>query len=173
LTELRDKSGWGKTLPKGMGQGVAIANWGMVNGAPKTGTTAGVVATVEVTKGGLLKVHQLDVAFDTGKVINKDAVLNEVQGGTIFGLNMALNEEMNVRDGRMVEGNYDQYPMLRMGDVPKIVVHWGGLSGNDRFAEIGEPPVGPVGPAVGNAIFKATGKRIRATPFRKQDLSWT
>ena len=172
LKELQDKSGWGKTLPKGMGQGVAIANWGM-NGEPHAGTTVGVVATVEVTKKGNLKVHQLDAAFDCGRVMNKDAFVNLMEGGLIFGLNMALNEEINVRDGKMVEGNYDQYPMLRTADIPKINIHFGGLTGHDRYAEIGEPPAGPVGPAIGNAIFAITGKRIRSTPIKKHDLSWT
>ncbi|MDB5396605.1 MAG: Isoquinoline 1-oxidoreductase beta subunit [Rhodospirillales bacterium] len=171
LKEVADKSGWGKTLPKGAGQGIAIANWGM-NGKPQAGTTVGVVATVEVTKSGILKVHQIDAAFDCGRVVNHDAALNLVQGGLIFGLNMALNEEMNVKDGRMVEGNFDQYPILRTGDTPVVNVHFGGLSGHDRFAELGEPPAGPVGPAIGNAIFRATGKRIRSTPIRKHDLSW-
>jgi isoquinoline 1-oxidoreductase beta subunit len=171
LKEVADKSGWGKTLPKGTAQGIAIANWGM-NGQPQAGTTVAVVATVEVTKSGVLKVHQLDCAFDCGRIVNRDAVENLVQGGLIFGLNMALNEEMNVRNGRMVEGNFDQYPILRTGDAPQINVHFGGLSGHDRFAELGEPPAGPVGPAIGNAIFRATGKRIRSTPIRKHDLSW-
>jgi isoquinoline 1-oxidoreductase beta subunit len=171
LKELADKSGWGKSLPKGMGQGIAIANWGM-NGKPEAGTTVGVVATVEVTKSGLLKVHQLDAAFDCGRIVNRDAAENLVQGGLIFGLNMALNEEVNVKDGRMVEGNFDQYPILRTGDTPLVNVHFGGLSGHDRFAELGEPPAGVVGPAVGNAIFRATGRRIRSTPIRKHDLSW-
>jgi len=72
----------------------------------------------------------------------------------------------------MVEGNFDQYPILRTGDMPQINVHFGGLSGHDRFSEMGEPPVGPVGPAIANAIFRATGKRIRSTPLRKHDLSW-
>lgn len=171
LNELRDKSGWGKTLPKGMGQGVAIANWGM-NGEPHAGTTVGVVATVEVTKKGNLKVHQLDAAFDTGKVMNRDAFVNLMEGGLIFGLNMALNEEINVRDGKIVEGNFDSYHVLRTADVPKINIHFGGLTGHDRYAEIGEPPVGPVGPAIGNAIFMATGKRVRSTPIKNHDLSW-
>jgi isoquinoline 1-oxidoreductase beta subunit len=171
LHEVADKSGWGKGLPKGMGQGLAISNWGM-NGKPEAGTTVAVVATVEVTKSGILKVHQLDAAFDCGKVANHDAVLNLAQGGVIFGLNMALNEEVNVRDGRMVEGNFDQYPILRTGDTPLVNIHFGGLSGHDRFSELGEPPAGPVGPAIGNAIFRATGKRIRSTPIRKHDLSW-
>ena len=74
----------------------------------------------------------------------------------------------------MTEGNYDEYPMLRMADAPTdIRVHFDALSGHDRFDLIGELPVGPIGPAVGNAVFMATGIRLRATPFRKQDLSWT
>jgi isoquinoline 1-oxidoreductase beta subunit len=171
LKEVADKSGWGKALPPGMAQGVAIANWGM-NYVPQAGTTVAVVATVEVTKPGILKVHQLDAAFDCGRTVNRDAVENLVQGGLIFGLNMALNEEVTVKDGRMVEGNFDQYPILRTADTPLVNVHFGGLSGHDRFAELGEPPAGPVGPAIGNAIFRITGKRIRSTPIRKHDLSW-
>jgi isoquinoline 1-oxidoreductase beta subunit len=63
--------------------------------------------------------------------------------------------------------------MLRLADLPKIDVHFGALTGHARFSEVGEPPVGPVGPAVANAIFQATGKRVRSMPFRKLDLSWT
>ena len=104
---------------------------------------------------------------------NEDAVRAAIEGATIFGLNMTLNEEMSLSDGAMVEGNYDQYPMLRMADMPRINVHKGALSGLDRFEIMGEVPVGPVGPAIGNAIFRATGRRLRSTPFRKHDLSWT
>lgn len=173
LEEVKRKSGWGQPLPKGQGRGVAVANWGM-HGAANAGTTVATVAKVEVSREGKLRILQLDVAFDTGRVFNEDAVRAELEGGTLFGLNMTLNEELTIRDGRIVEGNFDVYPMLRMADVPHTVgVHFGGLSDNPRYNEIGEPPAGSVGPAVGNAIFAATGKRIRATPFRKQDLSWT
>ena len=172
LREVAEKSGWGKSMPKGMGQGLAIANWGM-NGKPQSGTTVAIVATVEISQKGNLKIHEIDAAFDTGRVMNHDAVLHEMQGGVIFGLNMALLEEINVKEGRIVEGNFDEYTMLRMGDMPKVNIHFGGLSGHDRFSEIGEPPVGPVGPAVGNAIFRAIGKRVRSTPILKHDLSWT
>ena len=173
LKEASSKAGWGKSLSRGTGMGVAISNWGGT-GEPKTGTTICTVATVEVSKAGKLKVHQLDVAFDTGGVLNRDAVATEMMGGTIFGLNMALNEALTIRNGGVVEGNYDAYPMLRMGDMPaQINVHFGALSGHERFTEVGEPPAGMVGPAVGNAIFAATGKRVRAMPFRLQDLSWT
>lgn len=171
LKEVASKSGWGKKLPKGQGQGIAIANWGM-NGKPEHGTTVACVATVEVSRAGKLNIQALDVAFDTGGIMNKDAVAAQFEGGAIFGLNMSLNEILNVQDGRVVEGNYDRYPILRGKDVPKINIHFGGLSGHERFSEVGEPPIGPIGPAIGNAIFKATGKRLRSTPFRLHDLSW-
>jgi isoquinoline 1-oxidoreductase beta subunit len=171
LKAAAEGAGWGKKLPKGVGQGLAICGWGL-NGTAKAGTCVAVVATVEVSRKGELAVRQLDAAFDCGRLMNRDAVVNLMEGGLIFGLNMALNEEMTVKDGRMVEGNFDTYPVLRMAQAPKINVHFGGLSGADRYAEMGEPPVAPVGPAVGNAIFRATGKRLRRTPFLKQDLSW-
>ncbi|MSO72223.1 MAG: xanthine dehydrogenase family protein molybdopterin-binding subunit [Rhodospirillaceae bacterium] len=171
LKEASSKAGWGKALPKGMGQGIAISNWGGA-GKPQAGTTVCTVATVEVTKAGALRVHELDIAFDTGRILNRDAVHTELEGGAIFGLNMALHEELSIANGRIVEGNYDQYLMLRGADVPKVNIHFGALSGHERFAEIGEPPVGTVGPAVGNAIYRATGKRIRTMPFNKLDLSW-
>jgi isoquinoline 1-oxidoreductase beta subunit len=173
LKEVAEKSGWGKPLPRGMGQGIAISNWGM-GGKPRAGTTVAAVATVEVSRRGELKIHAMDVAFDTGRIVNRDAIASQMEGGVIFGLNMTLNEGLKIKDGRVVEGNYDEYPMLRMADMPKkINVHFGGLSDHDRFGEIGEPPVGPIGPAVGNAIFRATGKRLRTTPFRELDLSWS
>ena len=173
LNEVKEKSGWGSgPLPKGQGRGVAVANWGM-GGKPDAGTTVATVAKVEVTKDGDLKILQLDVAFDTGKVYNEDAVRAEMEGGTLFGLNMSLNEGLAIANGQIVEGNFDQYPMIRMSDTPaNINVHFGGLTGNARFNEVGEPPAGVIGPAVGNAIFAAIGKRIRQTPFRMETLTW-
>jgi isoquinoline 1-oxidoreductase beta subunit len=131
------------------------------------------VAKVEVSRDGRLKILQIDVAFDTGRVLNQDAVRVELEGGTLFGLNMALNEGLSIRDGQIKEGNFDEYPILRMAGAPRTIgVHFGGLSDNPRYNEIGEPPVGTIGPAVGNAIFQATGKRVRTMPFRLHDLTW-
>lgn len=172
LRDVAAQSGWGGTLPRGQGRGIAISNWGM-DGSPKTGTTVAAVAHVEVANTGELKIHQIDLSFDSGKIINHDAVLSQLEGGAIFGLNMALNEGLTIQDGKIVEGNYDEYTMLRMPDIPLIRIHFDGLSGNDRFNEVGEPPVGPIGPAIVNAIYAATGKRIRRTPILKQDLSWS
>jgi len=173
LQEVAARAGWGKKLPKGQAQGIAISNWGSQK-KPHEGTTVATVAHVDVTRAGALKVLQLDLAFDCGRILNPDAVLAQMEGGTLFGLNMSLNEELNIQNGRIVEGNFDQYPMQRMGDVPRVItVHLGGLSGHDRFSEVGEPPVGPVGAAVANAIYRATGKRIRSMPFRKHELRWS
>jgi isoquinoline 1-oxidoreductase beta subunit len=118
-------------------------------------------------------VQALDIAFDCGRIVNRNAVAAQLQGGAVFALNMSVNEELTISDGRIVEGNFNEYPMLRIADMPaKINVHFEALSGHDRFGIIGESPVGPVGPAVANAIFAAIGKRIRTMPFRHHDLSW-
>ena len=172
LNVAAEKAGWGKPLPKGTGQGIAVSNWAS-RGKPQAGTTVCVVATVEVSPRGEIMVQALDIAFDSGRVVNRDAVAAQLQGGAVFALNMSLNEELTISDGRIVEGNFAEYPMLRIGDMPaKINVHFEALSDHDRFGIIGESPVGPVGPAIANAIFSAVGKRIRTMPFRHHDLSW-
>jgi isoquinoline 1-oxidoreductase subunit beta len=171
LEVVGEKSGWGKELPKGQGMGVAISNWSMTE--THFGTTVATVAQVEVSQEGELKINQIDVAFDTGKIMNEDAVRAQYEGGTIWGMNLAVNEGLTVENGRIVEGNFDVYPMMRMADIPQINVHLDALTGHDRFGEIGESPVGPVGPAIANAIFAATGKRVRSMPFRNEDLSWS
>src|SRR5690606_30394923 len=119
LKEVAQKAGWGQPLPRGEGRGVAIANWGG-GGKPMAGTTVAAVARVEVSQAGVLKVRQIDVAFDSGGVVNRDSVLAQLEGGAIFGLNMSLNERLTVKDGRIVEGNYHEYPMVRLADVPRL-----------------------------------------------------
>jgi isoquinoline 1-oxidoreductase beta subunit len=130
-----------------------------------------VVADVEVRAAGELLVHSLDIAFDCGKVLNLDAVLAQLEGSAVFAMNMCLNEELNVENGRIVEGNFDRYPMLRMADVPRAIrIHADALSGHERYANMGEAGVGPIAPAISNAIFAATGTRLRTMPFRNQKL---
>ncbi len=173
LRVAADKAGWGRKLPRGEGMGIAISSWPAA-AAHDTGTTLCTVARVAVTPDGVLTVKQVDVAFDCGRVANRDAVRAQVEGGTLFGMNTTLNEELTIAGGVTAEHNYDNYPMLRMGDsLPPVNVHFEALSGHERFDIIGEAPVGPIGPAIGNAIYQATGKRVRSTPFRKHDLSWT
>ena len=165
LNEAASKSNWGKPLPKGSAQGMAICL--------DHGTIICEVAEVTVSQSGELKVHSIDIAFDTGRVMNPDGVKNQMEGGVMFGLNMALNEQITVRNGRVVEGNFDDYPMIRIDQAPKVNVHFGGLTGGDKLMPVGEPPTPPVPPAVSNAIFRATGKRIRSLPLRNHDLSWS
>lgn len=167
-----EKAGWGEPLPKGQGRGIAISNWPH-SGEKQKGSTVCAVAHVEVSPAGELKVHRIDFTFDCGRIVNRDAVLAQLQGGIIFGLNMSLNEGLNIVDGAVTDSNYDTLRMLKIADIPDIHIHFDALSNHDRFAIIGEAPVGPIGPAIGNAIYQATGKRLRATPFLKQDLSWS
>ncbi len=172
LQKLAQRAGWGESLPAGQGMGIAIGNFGY-NGEPQKGTTAAAVARVEVSKSGELKVLQLDVGADPGTILNPDAFETQLYGATLFGLNMALLEEMDIENGVVVSDNFDTYPMLRLRDIPEnIRTHLDVTSGHERMGEAGEPPVGPVAPALANAIFQATGKRIRSLPFRKVDLSW-
>jgi isoquinoline 1-oxidoreductase beta subunit len=173
LKEVASKADWGRKLPKGWGQGIAIANWGM-GGKPEAGTTAAAVVTVEVTRQGAVRVDSVDIALDPGHIGYPDGIVTQMEGGAIFALNSALNEQLTMANGRIVEGNYHEYPMMRIGDSPKrISVHFGGISGHERMFEVGESPMGAIPPALGNAIFAATGKRVRTMPFRLADLSWT
>lgn len=167
-----EKIGWGKSLPKGEGLGIAVSNWPM-SGIPNMGTTLATAVHVAVTPQGQLKVKRVEVAFDCGSIANSNAVAAQIEGSIIFGMNMTLNEEITLRDGAVVETNFHQYPMVKMADCPEINVHFDALSNHQRFDIIGEVGVGPIGPAIGNAIYQATGKRLRTTPFRKQDLSWS
>lgn len=172
LSVAAQKSGWGQPLPKGEGRGIAIAAWPAGN-RRDYGSVVCTAAHVAVSPEGKLRVKRLDITFDCGRVANEDAVRAQIEGGTIFGMNMTLNEQITISDGAIVETNFHQYPMLRMGDqLPEIHIHFDALSGDDRFDIVGEVPVGPVGPAIGNAIYQATGKRLRSTPFLNHDLSW-
>jgi isoquinoline 1-oxidoreductase subunit beta len=167
------KAGWGQKLGPGEGMGIAITSWPAA-AVRDFGTVMCAVARVAVSKQGELEVRQLDYAFDCGRVANTDAVRCQIEGGALFGMNMTLNEEVTFRDGAAVESNFNNYRLLRMNEhLPKVNVHFEALSGADRFDIVGEAPVGPVGPAIGNAIFQATGNRLRSTPFRTQDLRWS
>jgi isoquinoline 1-oxidoreductase beta subunit len=161
-------AGWGSPLQEGQGRGIAIGNFGGA-GAPHAGCTVACVARVEVKPE--IRVLALDIAFDCGQVLNMNAVHAQLEGAAIFGLNMALNEEITFENGRVIEGNFDAYPMLRLADIPKISIHTDALSGHERHANVGEAGVGVIGPAIANAVFAANGTRLRAMPFRKQKLS--
>lgn len=179
LVAVAKAADWGKATPRrGYGEGIAVSSWNLnvagLGRDGRPGTPVAVIAKVEVSRQGELKLLSLDAAFDSGRIMNADAVAAQMEGAMIFGINGALNEEIEFENGRVVSENFDTYPMMRMADAPRrIDISLDGLTGREWFSEVGEGAVGPAAAAVGNAIFAATGKRLRREPFRKSDLSWT
>ena len=165
LNEVAEKSKWGKPMPKGSAQGMAMTI--------DHGTITAAVVEVSVSQGGEVKVHTLDMAFDIGHVFYKDAIIAQIEGGTAMGLSSLLYEEITLRNGRVVEGNFDDYRIVRIDEMPQVNVHFGGLTGGDKVTGVGEPSTVIVPAAVANAIFRATGKRVRSMPLKNLDLSWS
>jgi isoquinoline 1-oxidoreductase beta subunit len=156
LQVAADKAGWGKPLPKGQGRGIAQHHC--------FGTDVAMVAEIAVNeKDGRVKVNRVVAAVDCGLAVNPDTVEAQIQGGIINALSTALKEEVRFANGGVKSANFNDYGILRMSEVPDIEVHI--VKGNDKMGGIGEPGVPATAPAVGNAIFNATGARIRRIPF--------
>jgi isoquinoline 1-oxidoreductase beta subunit len=156
LKVAAEKAGWGKPLPKGQGRGIAQHHC--------FGTDVAAVAEVSVNeKDGIVKANRIVVAVDCGLAVNPLNVEGQIQGGVINALSTALKEEVRFSNGGVKSGNFDDYDVLRMSEVPDIEVHI--VKGNDKMGGIGEPGVPPTAPAVVNAFFNATGVRIRRIPL--------
>ena len=151
------KAGWGTPLPPGRGRGIAIAEW--------EPTTCAEVAEVSVASDGTVRVHRVVCAVDCGQVVNPDTLEAQMQGGVVFGLSAALYGEITIANGRVKQGNFTDYPVLRIPEMPVVEVYT--VPSTDALGGIGEPSVPPTAPAVCNAIFAATGRRIRSLPIGK------
>jgi isoquinoline 1-oxidoreductase subunit beta len=149
-------AGWGTPLPKGRGRGIALAE--------SFHTIVAQVAEVEMV-GNTPKVRRIACAVDCGFAVNPDTVVAQMESAIVFGLTAALHGEITLKNGRVQQGNFNNYEMVRLADTPVIEVHIVN-SGIEHLGGIGEPGTPPVAPAVCNAIFAASGKRIRSLPVR-------
>jgi len=152
-----DKAGWSTPLPPGKGRGIAVAE------AFKTYVAQ--VAEVSVGKDGQVKVDRVVCAVDCGTPINPDIIAAQMEGGIGFGLGAVLYGAITLKDGRVEQDNFNSYRVLRMNEMPKVEVHI--VPSTEPPTGVGEPGVAPLGPAVANAIFAATGKRHYVLPFSK------
>jgi isoquinoline 1-oxidoreductase beta subunit len=163
LDTAAEKGDWGKPLPKGSGRGIAICE--------DTDSLCAQVAEVTVKPNGDLKVGRVTVALDTRHMVNPLTIAEQAEGSVIFGLSAALFGKITIKNGAPVEGNFDTYRMVRLAEAPRIDVHLV-PSGGKIWGGAGEPATPPIGGAVVNAIFAATGKRIRTLPIIGHDLSY-
>ena len=154
-----DKAGWGKPLPAGRFRGIAVVN--------NIGSFNAQVAEVSVTKGKL-RVHRVVCAVDCGQVINPAIVEQQIQSGIVYGLSAALKGAITIDHGRVQQSNFHEYDVLRIDEMPVVEVHI--VPSQSAPGGIGEASTPSVVPAVTNAVFAATGKRIRKLPIRPEDL---
>jgi isoquinoline 1-oxidoreductase subunit beta len=160
---VASKSDWGKTLPLRSGRGIAAQI--------SFGSYIATVAEVEVADNGLVRVKRLVAAVDTGIVVNPDTVVAQLQSGLIFGLTAALWGEITVKNGRVQQSNYNDYRVLRINEVPEIEVHL--IASGEAPGGIGEAGTTAAPPAIGNAIYAATGVRLRRLPIDPKLLQRT
>ena len=154
------KAGWGGELPARAGRGVALQH--------VFGSYMAYVAEVEVAKDGAVRVRRVVCALDCGTVVNPDTVRAQVESGAMFGITAALYGEITLKDGRVEQGNFDSYQILRMNEAPKVEVHV--IDNGDPPGGLGEAGTSLIAPAVANAIFAATGKRLRKMPVDQAAL---
>jgi isoquinoline 1-oxidoreductase beta subunit len=155
LKAAADKAGWGSPLPKGVARGIAVHE--------SFGSVCAHVAEVSIDKGQI-RVHRVVSAIDCGIVVNPLTVTAQVESAVVFGLSAALYSGITLKDGVVEQGNFNDYPVLRIGEMPKIEVHM--VGSGDSPTGVGEPGTPPIAPAVANAVFALTGKRLREMPFK-------
>jgi len=160
LETAAEKAGWGTPVAKGRGRGLAVHE--------SFGSIIAHVAEVSVSDKGRVRVHRVTCAVDCGPVVNPDSVKAQMEGGVVFGLSAALYGEITFENGRVQQSNFHDYPMLRIHEMPEVEVHI--IPSAEKMGGVGEPGVPPVAPALANAIFAATGKRIRRLPIRPEDF---
>ena len=155
LALAAEKAGWGSPLPNGVARGIAVHE--------SFGTVCAEVAEVSIDKGQI-KVRRVVAAIDCGLAVNPLTISAQVESAIAFGLSAALYGQLTLKDGVVEQSNFHDYPVLRIADMPKIEVHI--VQGGTVPTGVGEPGTPPIAPAVSNAIFALTGKRLREMPFK-------
>lgn len=162
LNAVVKASGWDKPAAQGIHRGIAVVD--------SYGSFSAAVVEIAVTENTVVQVKRVVVALDSGYVVHPDAVIAQIQSGIVWGLSSAMHEEITISEGRVDQSNFSDYRVLHMAETPTIeavLVPTGGFWGG-----VGEPPIGAVIPALGNAIFAATGKRLRSLPFKNHGFSY-
>jgi len=157
LNLAAEKAEWGKPLPKGVSRGIAVHE--------SFGSFVAQVAEVSVDQGAV-KVHRMVCAIDCGLAVNPDSLKAQMESSISFGLGAAMQSEITFKEGKVQQSNFHDYLVMRMSDMPKVEVHI--VQSTEKLGGVGEPGLPPVAPAVTNAIFAATGKRIRQLPIGNQ-----
>ena len=161
LEKAAAMSGWGTPLPAGEGRGIAVCD--------SFGTICAEVVHVAVSPEGQLKVLHVYAAIDCGDVVHLDGATAQAEGGIIFALSAAMLSEITIDQGRVVQTNFRDYPMIHIADAPKISTAF--IRSDAPIGGMGEPPVPPLAPALCNAIYAATGVRVRELPIKKTRLT--
>ena len=157
-----EKAGWGKPLPAGHYQGIAVVE--------SFGSYVAEVAEISIDrKAKTVEVHRVVAAVDCGRHVNPETIRAQIEGGIVYGLTAALKGEITIANGRVEQANFNDYDVVRINESPQIEVHI--VESNDGPGGIGEPGTPPIAPAVCNAIFAATGKPVRRLPIRPADLA--
>jgi isoquinoline 1-oxidoreductase beta subunit len=160
IQKVADESNWGSVLPKDHFQGFAYHY--------SFGTHVAQVAELSIVDNQI-KLHKVFCSVDCGQTVNPMTIRAQIQGSIIFGMGATLNSEMTVKNGRVNESNFDDYPVVRFDESPQIKVFI--LKNNEKPGGVGEPGLPPIAPAIANAVFAASGKRIRKLPIISKDFS--
>jgi isoquinoline 1-oxidoreductase beta subunit len=156
LETVAEKAGWGKPIPKGNGRGIAQHSC--------FGSYVAQVADITVNeKTGAIKVERIVAAVDCGPYVNPDTIVAQIEGAIILGISTTFTEEVIFENGGVKSANFDDYKIIRMSEVPPIEVHI--IKSTEKIGGIGEPGVTPTAPAIANALFNATGARVRRLPL--------
>ncbi|UCH50234.1 MAG: xanthine dehydrogenase family protein molybdopterin-binding subunit [Betaproteobacteria bacterium] len=162
LDAVAEAIGWGTPAAAGVHRGIAVVD--------SYGSFTAAAVELSVENGKEIDVKRVVIAIDPGHVVHPDAVKAQMEGGVIWGLSFIMNEEITIENGRVAQGNFTDYPVLKLAHTPQIetiIMPSGGFWGG-----VGEPPIGAVIPAIGNALFEATGERVRSMPLNKLGYSY-